>query len=120
MLAQATDSYFIKSGAIYLAWTNWEQAKENLATAETGLEEALADLPELDEEYEAAKWDLDRANNREEYEHFRDVYDDIKSRRDSVLEKRNTAQDIVDHLTEEVPNLKEIYDTAVGELETEA
>jgi hypothetical protein len=36
------------------------------------------------------------------------------------MEKRNLAQDIIDQLSVDVPNLKEEYNTAVEELETEA
>lgn len=52
--------------------------------------------PPLQEEWEAAKYELDRANNREEYESRREIFDDVNSRLNSLLDRKNTAQDLYD------------------------
>jgi hypothetical protein len=33
------DDYYLKSGMEYIAYDNWQRAKENLESAEQGLEE---------------------------------------------------------------------------------
>jgi hypothetical protein len=60
------------------------------------LGEVMDEEPAIQEEWDAAKYELDRANNRQEYEARREIFDEVNGGLQSVLDKKNTAQMIYD------------------------
>lgn len=69
-------------------------------------------MPMLVDEYDSAKYELDRANSREEYEYAREIFDEVKGRKDAAMEKQRIAQEAFDTLNVSVPDLKQAYDDA--------
>lgn len=94
------------SGLEFTAYENWNSAKDNLEAATGVLEEVKADKPELAEQLADAKYELDRANNRQEYEERRAIYDDVKTRFDAMTAREATAQEAFDALNGDIENLK--------------
>lgn len=68
LIAQAEDQYYMKKGLEYVAYENLRKAREAREGAEAILNEAAADLPNLESELEQAKYDFRLANNEQEYE----------------------------------------------------
>lgn len=91
LLAQGLDMYYAKSGLEYIAYENWRAASEAVEGAEEVLAEVAEDEPALQFEWDEAKYELDRANNRSEYEERRAIFDDVNDRLNSLLDKKNTA-----------------------------
>lgn len=85
------DEYYLKSGLEFVAYENWKKADEQLQNAQGALEEANMDMPLLQEEYDHAKYELDRATNREEYEYARQIFDEVKERKQDAQSKKDTA-----------------------------
>lgn len=80
--------------------------------AEQGLSEVGEDKPALEEELSAAKYELDRANNRYEYEERRAIYDEVNDRMTQLNEKEHIAQEAFDSLSEDISGLREAYEQA--------
>jgi hypothetical protein len=95
-------------------------ATENIEAAEGVLEEVKQDKDEFQADYDAAKYELERANNRHEYEAIRPVYDAAKEKLDALLARETLARDSYDTLSEEVGGLKEAYDNATTAREDKA
>lgn len=112
LMAQGNDEYYVKSGLEFTAYENWQSAKGNLESANEVLEEVKEEKPMLEEEYADAKYELDRANNNDEYKERRAIFDDIKTRLDAMKSKEKTAQDAFDALDGDIENLKQAYDDA--------
>jgi hypothetical protein len=77
-------------------------------------------LPDLEEEYGIADYNLSIANSREEYEHAREIFNEIEGRYNAAMEKESTAREQVERLGAEVPDLLEDYNTKKGEREVQA
>lgn len=66
-----------------------------------------------------AQYYLDSANNREEYDEARRVFDEIEGRLQPLKEKRDAADVIVKSLEDEIDGLKSTYDTEKQARETQ-
>lgn len=90
------DSYYIASGMEYTAYENWQQAIVLVEGAQMVLNEVEEVEEDLQEEWDNAKYELDRSNNRQEYESRIEIFDDVNARLNSLLDKKNTAQTAID------------------------
>lgn len=68
--------------------------------------------PQLQDEYEEAKYELNRANNREEYEYRIEIFNDVNDRLNNMLNRERTAQEAFDALNGDIENLKQEYTNA--------
>merc|ERR1712139_750585 len=100
---------YIAEGTEYLAYEDWQRASDAMENSSQQLGEIMDEEPPLQEEWDAAKYELDRANNREEYESRREVFDDVNDRLNSLLDKKNTAQDLYDRGEEDIEGLYQEY-----------
>lgn len=87
MIAQANDSYYIKMGLEYVAYTNLQKAEEHFEAAEEGLEDFNNRIDAITEDYENAKYEKTRANNATEFDKADKVYQDAKEKYDTLKEK---------------------------------
>lgn len=90
------DAYYIASGMEFTAYENWQQAIVLVEGAQEVLNEVEEEEEDLQEEWDNAKYELDRSNNRQEYESRIEIFDDVNSRLNSLLDKKNTAQNAID------------------------
>lgn len=112
LLAQGLDSYYIKSGLEFTAYENFKAANDNLEGATEALNDVAAIEFALEEELETAVYEIGRANNQKEYEKAERILEDVQTRYDAMMEKKNIAQAAFDTLSVDVPNLKQAYDDA--------
>jgi len=117
LVAQGMDEYYKASGLEFVAYGNWKRASDNLELAEQGLNEVNEDKPELEATLEEAKYELDRANNRQEYEERRAIYDEAKTRMDNLNEKERIAQESYDELSGDIQNLLGEYEAKTEQRE---
>lgn len=106
------DIYYVKSGLEFVAYENYKTADDTMTEANNALEEIAEEKPDLQSEYEEAKYELDRANNRQEYEERRAIFDDVNDRLNNLLNKERTAQETYDFLKVEIVTFKQNYENA--------
>lgn len=51
LISQGADDFYLKKGIEYVAYTNWNSAKENLEAAQEVLDEIDADYDDLETRY---------------------------------------------------------------------
>lgn len=111
------DEYYKASGLEFVAYENWKRASDNLESAEQGLAEVAEEKPDIEAHLEEAKYELDRANNRQEYEERRAIYDEIKTRMDNINEKERIAQEAYDSLSGDIQGLLAEYEAKTEQRE---
>lgn len=112
LLSQGLDVYYIKSGLEFTAYENFVSARDNKEAAQHVLNEAEEEMPDLFDAYDEAQWNLNRANSREEYEHFLEIFNDIEARYNSLSEKERIAREAFEQLDADLPGLKEQFEQA--------
>ena len=111
MLAQGNDELYMARLNEYNAYNNWNNAKTQLEDAQGKVAEVEDELPAAEDELSDAQYYLTNANNKDEYEAARKVFDEVKGRVNNLKEKKDTAKVVVDSLVNEVGGLKDTYDT---------
>lgn len=93
------------------AYNNWNNAKTQLEESQGKVAEVDDELPAAEDELANAQYFLDEANNKDEYEAAREVFDEVEGRVKTLKEKKAAAKTVVDSLVDEVGGLKDTYDT---------
>lgn len=97
-LAQGLDQYYAMSMREYSFYQTYTMGKESFDSAEAIIAEVAEEEPVLQAAFDTAQYDLDRANNREEYEERRKIFDDAETLLNNLMNKKNEAQEVIDSL----------------------
>lgn len=96
LLSQGMDEYYIQKGLEFVAYNTYKNADEALERSREQLEDARGELPEAEEHFANAQYELDLAkmtNNRDEYEYARSLFDEAEHRMNDLREKERSAQE---------------------------
>lgn len=67
-LAKALDDMYAREGEEFIAWENYNASNTELEARREAYAEAEAELPDVEEAYYTAQYNLDFANSRDEWE----------------------------------------------------
>lgn len=123
LFSQGMDDYYLQKGLEFVSYTNLKTAEEGLERSRGQLEEAKADLPDAEEHFSNAQYELELAkmtNNREEYEYARGLFDEAEARLNDLRRKESEASEEVQRLEMEMPDIEQEFKDAKKNREDQA
>lgn len=111
---------YAREGEEFIAWENYNASNTELEARREAYAEAEAELPDVEEAYYTAQYNLDFANSRDEWEAASAAFAQAEERFNDVNDRFNEAANRIAELEAEVPDLETTYNDAVTAREEQA
>jgi len=120
LLAQGLDDMYAREGEEFIAWENYNAVVTELEARREAYAEAEQELPDVEEVYYTAQYELDFANSREEWEAASEAFAAAEARFNAVNDRLNESQNRIGELEGEEGDLETIYNDSVTAREEQA